>query len=114
MKIRQLFISALIILGSMSAISQQTSGNQIILRDNWAVQSSARAGSPGSSISTSGFSTTGWYPTSVPATVLAALVAQGTTTIRRIYHLDRGYSQLDQKLKTLGAKIERLPEGDTL
>ncbi len=41
------------------------------------------------------------------ALVLAALVAKGTTNIRRIYHLDRGYDDLEGKLSTLGAKIVR-------
>ncbi len=39
--------------------------------------------------------------------VLAALNAAGTTEIRRIYHLDRGYENLDEKLKTLGARVRR-------
>ncbi len=41
--------------------------------------------------------------------VLAGLVAEGTTVVRDIYHLDRGYERLEEKLKGLGAKIERLP-----
>jgi len=44
------------------------------------------------------------------ALVLAGLVATGTTTIDRIYHLDRGYEKFDEKLKILGAKIERFRE----
>jgi UDP-N-acetylglucosamine 1-carboxyvinyltransferase len=40
--------------------------------------------------------------------VLAALVADGETIINRVYHLDRGYEQLDLKLKRCGALIERL------
>jgi UDP-N-acetylglucosamine 1-carboxyvinyltransferase len=44
------------------------------------------------------------------ALVLAALVAQGTTRIHRIYHLDRGYEDLEGKLAKLGAKITRLSE----
>ena len=40
--------------------------------------------------------------------VLAALAAAGESTIQRIYHLDRGYSHLHQKLKACGANIERL------
>lgn len=44
------------------------------------------------------------------ALVLAALVAQGTTKIHRIYHLDRGYENLEGKLAALGAKITRLTE----
>lgn len=40
--------------------------------------------------------------------VLAGLVAQGETTVGRIYHLDRGYEKLEEKLISLGAKITRL------
>jgi UDP-N-acetylglucosamine 1-carboxyvinyltransferase len=40
--------------------------------------------------------------------VLAALVANNTTYIDRIYHLDRGYEYLEAKLRDLGANIERL------
>ncbi len=40
--------------------------------------------------------------------VLAALVCDGETTINRIYHLDRGYEQLDRKLHLCGAEIERI------
>ena len=50
------------------------------------------------------------------ALVLAGLVAEGETEVRRIYHLDRGYENLDQKLRTLGAKITRKeqPPGEVL
>ncbi|MGP1450845.1 MAG: UDP-N-acetylglucosamine 1-carboxyvinyltransferase [Wolinella sp.] len=41
------------------------------------------------------------------ALVLAALAAEGTTNIHRIYHLDRGYERLEEKLSALGAKISR-------
>ncbi len=44
------------------------------------------------------------------ALILAALVAKGTTKIHRIYHLDRGYEDLEGKFSRLGAKIERLEE----
>jgi UDP-N-acetylglucosamine 1-carboxyvinyltransferase len=44
------------------------------------------------------------------ALVLAALVAEGTTKVRRIYHLDRGYDNLEGKLSLLGAKIVRKKE----
>ena len=40
--------------------------------------------------------------------VLAALVAKGKTTINRIYHLDRGYEQIEKKLRKVGAKIRRI------
>ncbi len=42
--------------------------------------------------------------------VLAGLVAEGETTVGRIYHLDRGYENLEGKLSSLGAKIQRLKE----
>jgi UDP-N-acetylglucosamine 1-carboxyvinyltransferase len=45
------------------------------------------------------------------ALVLAALVAEGTSQIRRIYHLDRGYDDLEGKLSKLGANIQRKKEG---
>ena len=45
------------------------------------------------------------------ALVLAALVAEGTTNVRRIYHLDRGYDDLEGKLSALGADITRKKEG---
>lgn len=41
--------------------------------------------------------------------VLAGLIAEGCTTVTDIYHLDRGYERLEEKLKGLGACIERLP-----
>jgi UDP-N-acetylglucosamine 1-carboxyvinyltransferase len=42
--------------------------------------------------------------------VLAALIAEGETVINRVYHLDRGYEQLDRKLKMCGAIVERVRE----
>jgi UDP-N-acetylglucosamine 1-carboxyvinyltransferase len=44
------------------------------------------------------------------ALVLAGLAAQGSTTVKRVYHLDRGYERMDEKLRRLGARIERVPE----
>ncbi len=44
------------------------------------------------------------------ALVIAALAAKGVTRVRRIYHLDRGYDRLEEKLLSLGAKIERKKE----
>ena len=41
--------------------------------------------------------------------VLAGLVAQGDTIVDRVYHIDRGYENIEEKLGTLGAKIRRLP-----
>jgi UDP-N-acetylglucosamine 1-carboxyvinyltransferase len=42
--------------------------------------------------------------------ILAALAAEGSTTVSRVYHLDRGYEKLDVKLKQLGANINRQKE----
>ena len=44
------------------------------------------------------------------ALVLAGLVAEGTTELSRIYHLDRGYVKLEEKLNSLGADIKRVKE----
>lgn len=44
------------------------------------------------------------------ALVLAALAAQGTSTIRNVGQIDRGYEKVDEKLRALGAKIERVTE----
>ena len=42
------------------------------------------------------------------ALVLAAMVSKGKSIINRIYHLDRGYENIEKKLKTIGVKIKRL------
>jgi UDP-N-acetylglucosamine 1-carboxyvinyltransferase len=41
--------------------------------------------------------------------VLAGLVAEGETVIERIYHIDRGYERIEEKLNRLGARISRIP-----
>ncbi len=41
--------------------------------------------------------------------ILAGLVAKGDTVVDRIYHIDRGYECIEEKLAQLGAKIQRLP-----
>ncbi len=46
------------------------------------------------------------------ALVLAGLIAEGETIVNRVYHLDRGYEHLEEKLKGAGADIERLKEAD--
>jgi len=45
--------------------------------------------------------------------VLAGLVAEGETTIDRVYHIDRGYEKIEVKLKAIGADIERVRESVT-
>lgn len=44
------------------------------------------------------------------ALVLAGLVAKGETRVKRIYHLDRGYERIDEKLRGLGARVARVQE----
>jgi UDP-N-acetylglucosamine 1-carboxyvinyltransferase len=44
------------------------------------------------------------------ALVLAALTAKGSTEINRLYHIDRGYEHIDEKLLQLGANVERVKE----
>jgi len=41
------------------------------------------------------------------ALVLAALAADGTTTVNRVYHIDRGYEKIEERLNPVGAKITR-------
>ena len=41
--------------------------------------------------------------------VIAGLVAEGDTLVDRIYHMDRGYEQVEEKMRMLGANIERVP-----
>ena len=48
------------------------------------------------------------------ALVLAGLAAEGETIVNRVYHLDRGYEKLEEKLKGVGADIERIKEADEL
>ena len=45
--------------------------------------------------------------------VLAGLVAEGTTDVQRIYHIDRGYECIEEKLRQLGASIRRMPGART-
>jgi UDP-N-acetylglucosamine 1-carboxyvinyltransferase len=43
--------------------------------------------------------------------ILAGLVAEGETAVNRVYHLDRGYERLEEKLSAVGADIERVSDG---
>ena len=42
--------------------------------------------------------------------VLAGLVAEGETVVDRIYHIDRGYETIEEKMSQLGASIRRVPD----
>ena len=44
--------------------------------------------------------------------VMGGLCAEGETVVSRIYHLDRGYERMEEKLRTLGARIERVKESE--
>ncbi len=44
------------------------------------------------------------------ALVLAGLIARGTTTVQRVYHIDRGYERIECKLRGIGADIQRVPD----
>ena len=44
------------------------------------------------------------------ALILAGLAAEGETKILRVYHIDRGYEQIEEKMKALGADIVRVRE----
>jgi UDP-N-acetylglucosamine 1-carboxyvinyltransferase len=46
------------------------------------------------------------------ALVLAGLVAKGRTDVKRVYHIDRGYERIEEKLQSLGARIERQVDTD--
>ena len=42
------------------------------------------------------------------ALVIASIIAKGESTINRIYHLDRGYEEIEKKFKKIGVKIKRI------
>ena len=44
--------------------------------------------------------------------VIAALAAQGETEVNRIYHLDRGFERLEEKLSAVGADIRRVSDSE--
>jgi UDP-N-acetylglucosamine 1-carboxyvinyltransferase len=44
--------------------------------------------------------------------ILAGLAAEGETVVSRVYHLDRGYERVEEKLSAVGARIERVPDDD--
>lgn len=44
--------------------------------------------------------------------ILAGLAAEGETVVSRVYHLDRGYERVEEKLSAVGAKIERVPDDE--
>jgi exo-1,4-beta-D-glucosaminidase len=76
MKSRYLIILFLLsVFFASSMWAQKTDSNTIVLHDNWAIQSSASVKDGGKVISQPGYATKDWYPTSVPSTILATLIA---------------------------------------
>jgi exo-1,4-beta-D-glucosaminidase len=62
---------------SFSCSQKSETEGKLLLKDNWAIQSSAKITADGSTISSLAYNPDGWYPTSMPSTVLAALYANG-------------------------------------
>jgi exo-1,4-beta-D-glucosaminidase len=62
---------------SFSCSQKSETEGKLLLKDNWAIQSSEKIGADGSTISTLSYEPDGWYPTSMPSTVFAALYANG-------------------------------------
>jgi exo-1,4-beta-D-glucosaminidase len=105
MKTRKVFNVAMIYFFSLICFAQNQAGGKLLLRDDWAIQSSSEIKSDGKSISTTGFSTEGWYPTTVPTTVLAALVANNV-------YPDPYYGTNINKLPgTIPGRNREMPEG---
>ena len=75
MKTSTFLTSVLVLLLPLTSLAQNKSNRKLLLKDNWDIQSSKEIKAEAKAISTTGFSTEGWYPTSVPTTILAALVA---------------------------------------
>lgn len=73
-------LALVVAMGARAGVAQQAPevqepGGRMVLRSGWSIQSSAKAPEPGNVISAAGFATTGWYPTTIPSTVLNTLVA---------------------------------------
>ena len=75
------FLSLLVVI-PMASVPALSSDYQVLLREKWLIQPSADVHSDGPTISRTGFSTQGWYPATLPSTVLSALV-QDKVPIRR-------------------------------
>jgi UDP-N-acetylglucosamine 1-carboxyvinyltransferase len=48
------------------------------------------------------------------ALVIAGLAAEGETVVNRVYHLDRGFERLEEKLGACGARVRRLPASEEM
>ncbi len=70
-----LFVVALVVVGTLPCLRADDQPWTTSLRQGWAIQSSAKVHASGDTISTAEFKPDGWYPATVPSTVLAALVS---------------------------------------
>jgi exo-1,4-beta-D-glucosaminidase len=75
MKTPIVFTFTLLVMLTINSLAQMPASGKFLLKDNWAIQSSKEIKSDAKAISAVGYKIDGWYPTSVPTTVLAALVA---------------------------------------
>lgn len=105
MKTRIIFASIVLIFFSLSCLSQTSVEGKLLLKDNWAIQSSAEIKSDGKTISASGFRTEGWYPASVPTTVLAALVAN------KVYPDPYYGTNINNLPGAITNRVREIPEG---
>ena len=67
-------LGVVVVISIASVAGDSSSDSQILLRQNWFIQPSTDVRSDGAAISQPGFSTQGWYPATLPSTVLSALV----------------------------------------
>ena len=78
MKNHSLFLPVVLLLFVLVKTAfPQTETNPVLLKNNWTIQSSAEVTASGREISQTGFSTKGWYPATMPSTILEALVKNG-------------------------------------
>ncbi|HMG95896.1 MAG TPA: hypothetical protein VK565_06315, partial [Gemmatimonadaceae bacterium] len=71
-------ISLWILLLVFAAAGSAAAQEQLMLKDGWMIQSSAKVGTDGAEIASAGYHPTGWYAATVPSTVVGALVENGT------------------------------------
>ena len=60
-----------------------------------------------------GTSITAWDLRAGAAMIVAGLCAEGETQVRRLRYIDRGYANIEEKLRALGADIVRVPDPDS-
>ncbi len=71
-------VALTLVASAAAATTARGDGARLPLRDEWRIQASAKAGADGAAISRSGFDARGWYPATVPNTVVGNLVENGT------------------------------------